>query len=120
MLPARSSGPRYAVGLYRVSTSEQGHSGLGLEARQASVRAFAAAQGWAVVAEYSDIASGKVDRWTSFQAALARCRQLGAVLVAVPAMKLTGHDSAVQTARTASKSGRPGAHQHLRPGRLGR
>ncbi len=32
-------GPRYAVGLYRVSTAEQGHSGLGLEAQQASVRA---------------------------------------------------------------------------------
>ena len=37
--------PRYAVGLYRVSTAEQGQSGLGLEAEQASVRAFAAAQG---------------------------------------------------------------------------
>jgi len=35
--------PRYAVGLYRVSTAEQGQSGLGLEAQQASVRAFVAA-----------------------------------------------------------------------------
>ena len=55
-------GPRYAVGLYRVSTAEQGYSGLGLEAQQTSVRAFIAAQGWKVVAEYSDIASGKDDR----------------------------------------------------------
>jgi hypothetical protein len=46
MLPARSTGLRYAVGLYRVSTAEQGHSGLGLEAQQASVRAFTAAQDW--------------------------------------------------------------------------
>ena len=37
---------RYAVGLYRVSTAEQGQSGLGLEAQQASVRAFLASQGW--------------------------------------------------------------------------
>jgi hypothetical protein len=44
MLAARSSDPRYAVGLYRVSTAEQGHSGLGLKAQQASVRAFAAAR----------------------------------------------------------------------------
>ncbi len=36
-------------GLYRVSTAEQGQSGLGLEAQQASVRAFAEAQGWTVV-----------------------------------------------------------------------
>ncbi len=27
-----STQPRYAVALYRVSTAEQGHSGLGLEA----------------------------------------------------------------------------------------
>jgi hypothetical protein len=31
---------RYAIGLYRVSTAEEGSSGLGLEAQQASVRAF--------------------------------------------------------------------------------
>jgi DNA invertase Pin-like site-specific DNA recombinase len=43
MLAARNSLPRYAVGLYRVSTVEQGHTGRGLEAQQTSVRAFAAA-----------------------------------------------------------------------------
>lgn len=80
---------RYAVGLYRVSTVEQGQSGLGLEAQQASVRAFVAAQGWALVAEFSDIASGKDDRRPGFQAALARCRQLGAVLVAARLDRIT-------------------------------
>ena len=85
----RSGGPRLAVGLYRVSTAEQGHSGLGLEAQQASVRAFAEAQGWTLVAEYSDIASGKDDRRPGFQAALARCRQLGAVLVAARLDRIT-------------------------------
>ena len=80
---------RYAVGLYRVSTAEQGHSGLGLEAQQASVRAFAAAQGWTLVAEFSDIASGKDDRRPGFQAALTRCRQLGAVLAAARLDRIT-------------------------------
>jgi DNA invertase Pin-like site-specific DNA recombinase len=89
MLPARGSGLRYAVGLYRVSTAEQGHSGLGLEAQQAAVRAFAVAQGWTLVAEHSDIASGKDDRRSGFQAALARCRQLGAVLVAARLDRIT-------------------------------
>ena len=42
----RGTNQRYAVRLYRVSTAEQGHSGLGLEAQQASVRAFVASQGW--------------------------------------------------------------------------
>ena len=48
----RSGSERYAIALYRVSTAEQGHSGLGLEAQQASVRAFVAAQGWTLVAEF--------------------------------------------------------------------
>ncbi len=87
----RSAGtqPRHAVGLYRVSTAEQGNSGLGLEAQQTSVRAFAAAQGWTLVAELSDIASGKDDQRPGFQAALTRCRQLGAVLVAARLDRIT-------------------------------
>ena len=86
---ARPSSPRYAVGLYRVSTAEQGQSGLGLEAQQASVRAFVEAQGWTLVAEFSDVASGKDDRRAGFQAALARCRQLGAVLAAARLDRIT-------------------------------
>ena len=81
--------PRLAVGLIRVSTAEQGNSGLGLEAQQASIRSFVAAQGWTLVAEYSDIASGKDDRRPGFQAALARCRQLDAVLVAARLDRIT-------------------------------
>jgi len=75
--------------MHRVSTAEQGQSGLGLEAQQASVRAFAASQGWVLVAEYSDVASGKDDRRPGFQAALLRCRQLGAVLVAARLDRIT-------------------------------
>ena len=86
---SRSLTQRYAVGLYRVSTAEQGQSGLGLEAQQASVRAFAAAQGWTLVAEFSDIASGKDDSRPGFQAALARCRQLGAVLAGARLDRIT-------------------------------
>ncbi|WP_458098008.1 recombinase family protein [Roseomonas sp. WA12] len=88
--PRRSpTQPRYAVALYRVSTAEQGHSGLGLEAQQASVRAFVEREGWILVAEQQDIASGKDDRRPRFQAALTRCRQLGAVLVAARLDRIT-------------------------------
>jgi DNA invertase Pin-like site-specific DNA recombinase len=80
---------RLAVGLTRVSTAEQGQSGLGLEAQQASIRAFVTAQGWTLVAEFSDVASGKDDRRPGFQAALARCRQLDAVLVAARLDRIT-------------------------------
>ncbi len=89
MRPALHAAARLAVGLYRVSTAEQGQSGLGLEAQQASVRAYVEAQGWTLVAEYSDVASGKDDRRPGFQAALARCRQLGAVLVAARLDRIT-------------------------------
>ena len=84
-----ASHPRHAVALYRVATAEQGHSGLGLEAQQASVRVFVAAQGWTLIGEFSDIASGKDDRRPGYQAALARCRQLGAVLVAARLDRIT-------------------------------
>ena len=87
MRPATT--PRHAIGLYRVSTAEQGQSGLGLEAQQASVRAFIATQGWTLVGEFSDIASGKDDRRPGFQAALARCRQLGAVLAVARLDRIT-------------------------------
>ncbi len=80
---------RHAVALYRVSTAEQGHSSLGLEAQQPRVRAFVAAQGWHLIGEFSDVASGKDDRRQGFQAALARCRQLGAILVAARLDRIT-------------------------------
>jgi DNA invertase Pin-like site-specific DNA recombinase len=53
------------------------------------VRAFVAAQGSTLVAEHTDIASGKDDHRPGFQAALARCRQLGAVLVAARLDRIT-------------------------------
>ena len=56
---------------------------------QASARAFVAAQDWTLVAEFSDIASGKDDRRPGFQAALTRRRQLGAVLVAARLDRIT-------------------------------
>jgi DNA invertase Pin-like site-specific DNA recombinase len=89
MRTMQHSASRLAVGLYRVSTAEQGQSGLGLEAQQASVRAFVAGQWWTLAAEYSDIASGKDAHRPGFQAALARCRQLGAVLVAARLDRIT-------------------------------
>lgn len=89
--PRRSVGTRsrYAVALYRVPTAEQGHSGLGPEAQQARVRAFVEREGWTLVAEHQDIATGKDDRWPGFQAALTRCRQLRAVLVAACLDRIT-------------------------------
>nr|WP_255569499.1 recombinase family protein [Neoroseomonas alba] len=75
--------------MIRVLIAEQGQSGLGLEAQRASIRSFVAAQGWMLVVDYSDIASGKDDRRPGFQAALSRSRQLDAVLVAAQLDRIT-------------------------------
>ena len=53
------TGSRF-VAYYRVSTQQQGQSGLGLEAQQAAVAAYMAAQPDAsMLAEYTEVESGK-------------------------------------------------------------
>jgi DNA invertase Pin-like site-specific DNA recombinase len=52
---------REAIGYIRVSTARQGKSGLGLEAQQASLARFAAAEGFNIIATYSETESGKRD-----------------------------------------------------------
>jgi DNA invertase Pin-like site-specific DNA recombinase len=47
-----------AIGYARVSTSEQGRSGLGLAAQRADIEAFAAKEGFAVLQWYQDIQTG--------------------------------------------------------------
>lgn len=51
---------KQAVIYRRVSTSEQGKSGLGLDAQMNTVVNFCAAEGFEVVAEFQDVASGKL------------------------------------------------------------
>lgn len=58
---------KQAIMYRRVSTSEQGKSGLGLEAQQRAVTQFCEVHGFKLVAEFSDVASGK----------LAACYRLG-------------------------------------------
>lgn len=71
------------VAYLRVSTAKQGSSGLGLEAQRSYITQAAQAEGWNVVAEYIDTASGSIaptDRAECIKA-LNACKDLGAVLV---------------------------------------
>jgi DNA invertase Pin-like site-specific DNA recombinase len=75
------------VAYYRVSTAEQGRSGLGLEAQQAAVQRFALAEGLKIVAEFTEIETGKgsnaLDRRPQLRAALDAARKHGKAHVAV-------------------------------------
>jgi len=70
---------RRAVAYYRVSTSKQGASGLGIEAQRAAVRRFAEAEGFDIIAEHIETESGKgadaLDRRPVLAAALAEARK---------------------------------------------
>ena len=69
------------IAYYRVSTREQGRSGLGIGAQQAAVSRFAEAEGFEIVAEHVEIETGKgadaLDRRPKLAAALAEARQHG-------------------------------------------
>jgi DNA invertase Pin-like site-specific DNA recombinase len=69
------------VAYYRVSTREQGRSGLGLDAQRAAVSRFAATEGFAVAAELTEVETGKgadaLDRRPQLNAALAEARRQG-------------------------------------------
>lgn len=51
---------KQAVIYRRVSTSEQGRSGLGLDAQGSTIERFCAAEGFEVAASFDDVASGKL------------------------------------------------------------
>lgn len=68
------------IGYYRVSTEQQGQTGLGLGAQQQSVRSFCQGSG-ELIGEFTDIESGKNDARANLQAAINACVKTGATLV---------------------------------------
>lgn len=70
-----------AVTYYRVSTSKQGKSGLGLEAQRTAVEQYLTAGGWHLVGEFVEVESGKLNQRPQLEAALARCELTGATLI---------------------------------------
>jgi DNA invertase Pin-like site-specific DNA recombinase len=67
------------VAYLRVSTREQGDSGLGLSAQQTAVERFA--NGQPILATFTEVESGKRSDRPQLTAALVACRQHGATLV---------------------------------------
>src|SRR6516164_8523282 len=69
------------VAYYRVSTARQGKSGLGLEAQRAAVREHLDGGNWRLVAEFTEIESGKRSDRPKLAEALKECRLHGAKLI---------------------------------------
>jgi DNA invertase Pin-like site-specific DNA recombinase len=68
------------VGYYRVSTKKQSRSGLGLDAQQELVRAFAAKDG-KLIAEFVEVESGRNDQRSQLAKAMIAAKKAGASLV---------------------------------------
>lgn len=67
------------VAYYRVSTSQQARSGLGIEAQKDALRRFTASEGMEIVAEFVEVETGKgadaLDRRPELALALAEARK---------------------------------------------
>ena len=63
------------VAYYRVSTDKQGQSGLGLEAQREAVMNYLNGGPWQMVAEHTEVESGKRNARPELEKALAACRR---------------------------------------------
>lgn len=90
-----------AVAYYRVSTSEQRRSGLGLEAQKAAVEDYLRRTGAILVAEFTEVESGARNDRPQLQAALQRATLSSATLVIAKLDRLSRNAAFLLTLRDA-------------------
>ena len=83
---------------YRVSTTQQGISGLGLDAQQESVRNHIGAVQGTIVAEFTEVESGKVNERPILNQAIEMCRVTGATLLVAKLDRLSRNLHFITTA----------------------
>ncbi|MGC1561106.1 MAG: recombinase family protein [Bradyrhizobium sp.] len=77
------------VAYYRVSTDRQGRSGLGLEAQQAAVATYLNGGSWRIVAEFTEVESGRKSDRLELEKALSAARLHRCPLVVSKVDRLT-------------------------------
>lgn len=84
---------RPIISYIRVSTSQQGKSGLGIEAQREAIARFAATEGCEIIAEHVEVETGKgsdaLDRRPVLSAALAQARKVKAAIVVAKLCRLS-------------------------------
>lgn len=98
MAPAR----RHFITYYRVSTSRQGISGLGIEAQRAAVRQFLAGYPAIELASFTEVESGKSADRPQLQRAMTRCRQTRATLLVAKLDRLSRNAAFLLSLRDAN------------------
>jgi DNA invertase Pin-like site-specific DNA recombinase len=69
------------IAYYRVSTAQQGRSGLGLDAQRQAVADYLNGGAWTLLAEFTEVESGKRTDRPELAKALAACRAMRATMV---------------------------------------
>jgi DNA invertase Pin-like site-specific DNA recombinase len=86
-----------AIAYFRVSTQRQERSGLGLEAQQQAVYAFAKANHFDLINEYIEVNSGTRNHKYNLKVVLAECRRHRAVLVIAKLDRLSRNVAFIST-----------------------
>ena len=90
------------IAYYRVSTTKQGQSGLGLEAQQAAVVDYLKSNTGDLITEYTEVQSGSKDDRPELQAALRQCRLTGATLLIAKLDRLSRNRSFLMSIQDSS------------------
>lgn len=88
------------VAYLRVSTAQQGRSGLGLDAQRTAVHRFVSDRGGKIIApEFVEVETGKNNDRPELAKALKRCRATGATLVVAKLDRLSRNAAFLMTLR---------------------
>lgn len=90
------------IAYYRVSTAEQGRSGLGIEAQKETVARYLNGGNWQLLAEFEEHESGKRNDRPKLKAALDHCKRTGATLI-IARLDRMSRNAAFTTALMESK-----------------
>jgi DNA invertase Pin-like site-specific DNA recombinase len=85
------------VAYYRVSTKRQGASGLGIEAQQQTVSQFAKAKNGTIIAEFTEVESGKNNNRIELQKAIQKAKNHNATLLIAKLDRLSRNASFIMT-----------------------